>query len=248
MIRYEVRGKVAVITYDRQAVRNAWDVPMYREVTRAVEQANADEAVGAIVFTHAGAVFCSGTNMKAAPEPPDENGRRPTIGTVSMAPDVGWIHLLQRSKPSIAAVRGAAIGLGVTQLLPMDIRMGSTESTYAFPFLSLGLMPELGATALLARLVGHGRARDLCLSAARIDAAEAERIGLITRVHPPEALLDAALALGERIASFPPLQVRLTRQMLAANAMESDINQVLSRETEAFVQMRRAARQRDAAS
>ncbi|MDO8277090.1 MAG: enoyl-CoA hydratase/isomerase family protein [Burkholderiaceae bacterium] len=248
MIRYELRGKVAVITYDRQDVRNAWDIPMYREVTAAVERANADTSVGAIVFTHEGPVFCAGTNMKAAPEPPDDTGRRPNIGTVSMAPDVGWIHLLARSKPSIAAVHGAAIGLGVTQLLPMDIRMGSSASTYSLPFLALGFMPELGATALLARLVGHGRARDLCLSAAKLDAAEAERIGLITRVHAPEVLLDEALALGERIAGFPQLQVRLTRQMLQDNAMEADINQVLTRESDAFVQMRRALKAQAAAS
>lgn len=239
-LRYEVRGHVALITYDRQEVRNAWDVPMYREVTRAVEQANADESVGAIVFTHAGPIYCAGTNMKAVPEAPDESGRRPNIGTVSMAPDTGWIHLLERSKPSIAAVHGAAIGLGVTQLLPMDIRMGSTASTYAFPFLSLGLMPELGSTALLARLVGEGRARDLCLSAARIDAAEALRIGLVTRTAAPETLLDQALALGECIAGFPRLQVRLTRELLSANAMEADTNRVVAREAEAFVTMRRA--------
>lgn len=241
MIRYEVRGKVAVITYDRQDVRNAWDVAMYKEITTAIERANADESVGAIVFTHVGPVYCSGTNLKAVQ-------KRPSIGMVSMAPDVGWIHLLQRSKPSIAAVHGAAIGLGVTQLLPMDIRMGATTSTYAFPFLSLGLMPELGATSLLARLVGHGRARDLCLSAAKLDAAQAERIGLITRAHPAETLLDEAIALGERIAGFPALQVGLTRQMLTDNAMEGDLNQVLTRETAAFTQMRLAIKTQRAAS
>ncbi|MGE4243475.1 enoyl-CoA hydratase/isomerase family protein [Ramlibacter sp.] len=239
-LRYEVRGKVAVITYDHQEVRNAWDVAMYREIEQAVARANEDAAVGAIVFTHAGPVYCAGTNLKAKAAAPrlDAAGRPETIGSVSMAQDTGWIHLLARSKPSIAAVQGAAIGLGVTQLLPMDVRMGSTASTYSFPFLSLGFMPELGSTALLARLVGNGRARDLILSAATIDADEALRIGLLTRVSPPETLLDDAVALGERIAGFGALQVRLTRDLLAANAAEADANAFLARERDAFAALR----------
>lgn len=242
MLRYEVRGRVALLTFDRPEVRNAWDVPMYRAIEAALTRANADPAVGALVFTNTGKVYCSGTNLKAAPEPRGADGKVPTIGSLTMAPEVGWAHLLRASKPSIAAVNGAAIGLGVTQLLPMDVRMGATTSTYAFPFLAIGRMPELGSTALLGRLVGEGRARDLCLSAATIDAAEALRIGLITRVHAPDALLDAALALGERIAGWAPLPLRLTRQMFDDNVMQDDFNQVLRRETAAFDELRRSLR------
>lgn len=247
-LRYEVRGSVAIITYDRQERRNAWDLAMYREAFAALEAANADPAVGAVVFTHAGPIYCAGTDFKAAPEPKDPvTGIRPNVGTESMAVDDSWLHLLTRSKPTIAAIGGQAIGLGVTQILPMDIRIGGASSTYRFPFLSLGLMPELGCTALLPRLVGYGRAVDLCLSAASVTAQEAERIGLITRVIPDETLLDEAVALGERIAGFPALQVGLTRDLLRTNLLESDVNLVLRRETDAFITMFKTARAKKAA-
>src|SRR3546814_5389698 len=98
--------------------------------------------------------------------------------------DKGGIHLLVRSKPMVGAVHGAAIGLGVTQLLPMDIRIGGEGSTWSFPFLSLGYMPELGCTALLPRLVGFGRAPDICLTSQKLSAPEAKGSGLTSRGVP----------------------------------------------------------------
>lgn len=242
-LRYEVRDRAAVITYDRQARRNAWDVPMYRDVVLAVEEANADDAVAAIIFTHLGPVYCSGTDFKAEPEPKDPvTGRRPSVATLSMDQESGWLELMARSKPSIAAIRGQAMGIGVTQILPMDIRVGARSSSYNFPFLAVGVMPELGCTALLPRLVGAGRALDICLTAARIDAEEAYRIGLISRLVPDEHLLDEAFEIAGRIAAFPTLQVNLTRRLFAQNATEGDPKVVLRREVEAFVAMFRAAK------
>jgi enoyl-CoA hydratase/carnithine racemase len=240
-LRYEERGNVALITYDRQERRNAWNVPMYREAVAAVEQANASEAIGAIVITNAGPVFCAGVDFKAPPEPRDSvTGRVVNVATLSMAQDQSWLHLMSRSKPVIAAVQGAAIGLGVTQILAADIRVGSRSSTYAFPFASLGLMPELGATALLPRLVGYGRAVDLCLTAAKIDADEAHRIGLITRIFSDDSFVTETVALASQIAGYPPLQVRLTKELFDANAMAADKNAILQREVDAFVTMLRA--------
>ena len=241
MLRYEERGNVAVITYDRQERRNALSVPMYREVVAAVERANASAGVGAIVMTNAGPVFCAGTDFKAPPEPRDPvTGRVVNVATLSMAQDESWLHLMARSKPVVAAVQGAAVGLGVTHILAADIRVGSRSSSYSFPFLSLGLMPELGATALLPRLVGYGRAVDLCLTAAKIDAVEAERIGLITRIFPDESFEDDVVALAGQIASYPPLQLRLTKEMFDTNATVGDKNAFLKTEVDAFVTMIRA--------
>lgn len=243
MLHYEERGRVAVITYDRQERRNAWNLPMYREAIDAIERANANDAVGAIVLTHAGPVFCSGTDFKAEPEPKDPvTGHRPNVATISMAQDTSWLHLLARSKPTIGAIAGAAIGLGITQILPLDIRIGAESSSYAFPFLSLGMLPELGATALLPRLVGYGRAVDICLTSAKLSASEALQVGLITRMVPDAELLPAALMLGEKLASVPPLQMRLTRGLLKDNVGEHDLNVLLARETKAFVTMFKAAR------
>ena len=243
MLRYAVKDGGAVITYDRAERRNAWGLAMYREIVRAVEAANADDAVGAIVFTHDGPIYCAGTDFKDGPHEKDPvTGIRPTMAQEGMALDTSWLHLMARSKPTIAAVAGAAIGVGVTQLLPMDIRVGGTSSTYSFPFLRLGFMPEFGCTALLPRLVGYGRAVDICLTAAQLDAEEALRIGLITHLVADDAVLAKAMALGARIAGFPRLQVRLTRDLFAANALETDTNAFLKRESDAFVAMFRAAK------
>jgi enoyl-CoA hydratase/carnithine racemase len=240
MVLYERRGAVALITYNRVDKRNAWSVPMYREVVRRVEQANADAEVGAIVITNNGTVYCAGADFKAPPEPKDPvTGRSPNVGSVSMAQDNSWLHLLAKSKPNIIAVQGAAIGLGTTQILAADMRIGGESSTYSFPFLKLGVMPELGCSALLPRLVGFGRALDLCLRSSKIDAAEAYRIGLITQVVPDAELVDVAVALAAEMARYPAMQVRLTKGMFYANATESDMNRMLATETQAFVDMMR---------
>ncbi|MBV9996367.1 MAG: enoyl-CoA hydratase/isomerase family protein [Caulobacteraceae bacterium] len=246
MIRYERVGRVAVVSYDHQARRNAWGLALYREAVAAIEKANADEEVGAIVITHEGPVYCSGADFKDAPETDPETGRRVTVAMLAMAQDKSWLHLLARSKPSIGAIRGAAMGLGITQILPFDIRLGGEGSTYAFPFLKLQVMPELGCTALLPRLVGYGRAVHICLSAATLDAREAERIGLITGVYPDNALREQAIALAEQIAGYPALQTRLTRELLKENAGEHDLNVLLQRETDAFITMFKERRRQTA--
>jgi enoyl-CoA hydratase/carnithine racemase len=242
-IHYEQRDGVAVITYDRQARRNAWSAPVYREIVAAIETANAEADIGAIVLTNAGPVFCAGVDSKAAPEPPDPvTGRSPTVATLSMAQDASWLHLLAASKPVVVAVGGAAIGLGVTQILAADVRIGAASSTYGFPFLALNTMPELGCTALLPRLVGLGRATDILLSARTLDAQEALAIGLITRISPDDRLLDEAVALARQMGAYPALQMKLTKGLLHANAAETDVNALLAREREAFVTLFRARR------
>lgn len=248
-IRYDVHGSVAVITYDKQERRNAWSPALYRETEHAIGSANADDAIGAIVLTHDGPIFCAGTDFKAGPEVDPDTGKKLNIAQICMMQDTGWIHLLARSKPMIGAVHGAAMGLGVTQLLPMDIRIGGEGSTWSFPFLALGYMPELGCTALLPRLVGYGRALDICLTSQKLTALEAKDIGLISRVVPDEHVLAEAIAVGDKLAAVPKLQMRLTRELFAANALEQDTNAYLARETDAFIEMLRAAkRAREAAA
>ena len=247
-IRYETRGAVAVSTYARQERRNAWSPPLYRETEHAIEAANADDAVGAIVLTHEGPIYCAGTDFKGGPEIDPETGKKLNIAQICMMQDTGWIHLLARSKPMIGAVHGMAMGLGVTQLLPMDIRIGGESSTWSFPFLQLGFMPELGCTALLPRLVGYGRALDICLTSQKLTAREAKEIGLITRVVADDKVIEEAVALGEKLASVPRLQMQLTREMFRKNALEPDTNTYLRTETDAFIEMLRAAKRAREAS
>ncbi|MDO7842192.1 enoyl-CoA hydratase/isomerase family protein [Sphingomonas immobilis] len=242
-IVYAVEGPVAVVTYDRPHRRNAWDAGMYRAIHAAIERANADAAIGAILIAATGPVFCAGVDLKAPPEPRDPaTGKRPNMATLSMAEGDNWLTLIARSKPVVAAIQGPAIGAGVTQILPFDLRIGGASSTYSFPFVKLGTMPELGATALLPQLIGYGRALDLCLNAATIDAHEAARIGLIARVVADADLHAEALATATRIAGFDRDAVRITKAMFEGNRGETDADRLLARERDGFIERIRLRR------
>jgi 2-(1,2-epoxy-1,2-dihydrophenyl)acetyl-CoA isomerase len=237
-ILYSREGAVALIVLNRPKRRNALDVPTTRKLVAAVARANSDPGVGAMVITGNGPAFCAGFDKKAPPEPRDENGRRPNPGAVLMSKgDQNWSLMLQQSKPSIIAMNGSAIGLGVTLTLSADIRIAATDATFSFPFVRLGAMPEIGATGLLPRLVGFGRALDLCLRAATIDAREAERIGLVTSVVPTENLRQEAIAMAAMIAEFPAVQIRLTKGLFYDNAGEPSVEAIVRREGKAFVRL-----------
>jgi enoyl-CoA hydratase/carnithine racemase len=235
VVRGARHDRVAVLTVDRPQVRNAWDVPTYRALTAGIREATADPGVGAIVLTGTGSVYCSGTDLKAPPEPADDSGRVPTVGTLSMAREGNWLEVVARAKPLIVALNGAAVGLGATHILAADIRLAAASATIRFPFLSLRTLPELGSSALLQRLVGAGRARDLLLTGRPVGAEEALRIGLVSAVYPDGELLTAAIATAAEIASLPALQVRLTRRLLDENAGGADADTVLERESRAFI-------------
>jgi enoyl-CoA hydratase/carnithine racemase len=245
---YEEVGDVAVITYDRPERRNALSFGMYRAIETAIEKANASEAVGAIVITHTGPIFCSGIDLKAPPEPKDpETGIRPSVAVNGMANDTSWVHLLQRSKPTVIALNGPAVGLGATHALAADMRIGAKGAGFTFPFLERGTMPEFGATALLPRIVGFAAAMELCLTNAKLDAQQSLARGLLSRVTEGETAREEAIELASAIAKLPRLQVRLTRQMLHDNFAETDWNTVMTNEREAFITMIRAMRAAKAA-
>jgi enoyl-CoA hydratase/carnithine racemase len=242
-LRYEEAGKVAIITYDRPERRNAMNTGTYRALVAAIERANASDDVGAIVLTHTGPVFCAGIDLKAEPEPKDPaTGIRPTVATLGMANDTSWIHLLRRSKPTVAAMNGAAIGLGATHVLAADIRVGNRDASFSFPFLTVGTMPEFGFSALLPRIVGFAAAIEICLTAAKLDARASLAKGLLTRLTEADDALPEAVELAAQLAAQPRLQVSLTRQLLFDNVAETDWNLVLTREREAFVTLFRAQR------
>jgi enoyl-CoA hydratase/carnithine racemase len=235
-ILYEERGAVALISFNRPESRNAWNVATVRETMAAVRQANASEAVRAIVLTGEGSVYSAGADIKAPPEPRDENGHRPNPSTLTMGQgEHNWLKLMLESKPTIVALNGPAIGLGATHVLSADLRVAARSATLSFPFLRLGAMPECGSTALLGRLIGFGRATDICLRAGSVDAEEALRIGLVTAVHADEDLRDEALKLAERIAGFPALQMKLTKQLLWDNSAEFDPDAIMRRESTTFI-------------
>lgn len=237
-VSYERTGRVAVISYNRPERRNAWSVGCVLETIAAIQQANADQDVGAIVLTGEGTTFCAGADQKEEPQYDPETGRRVTPATFTMGKgDRNWITLLAESKPVIAAVNGAAVGIGATHTLAADIRIAAQSASFSFPFLRLGAMPECGATALLPNIVGAGRALDLVLRSATVSAQEALNIGLVTAIHADADLRAQAILLAEQLAKLPPLQVKLTKRMFLQNANACDADAVMLNESKAFIEL-----------
>lgn len=240
-VHYEQSGRVAVISYDRPERRNAWNVDCARETVEAVRRANADPGIGAIVLTGEGDTFCAGADLKEAPQYDPDTGRRLTPATFTMGKgDRNWIALLAESKPVIVAVNGAAVGIGATHTLAADIRIAAESASFSFPFLKLGAMPECGATALLPRIVGAGRALDLILRSATVSATEALNFGLVTAIYPDADLRTQAIALASQLAELPALQVKLTKRMFLENSCASDVDAIMFNESKAFIELIKA--------
>lgn len=236
-------GNVLVIAYDRPAQRNAWSVGCARETIAAILDANADPAIGAIVLTGEGSVYCAGADLKAEPEYDPVTGHRLMSATYMMGSgDANWIGLLARSKPVVAAINGPAIGLGATHTLAADIRVMAQSAHFSFPFLRLGAMPECGSSALLARLIGTGRATDILLRSGTISAQQALDWGLVTQLFPDEELREGAIAIARQLADVKPLQMALTKRMLADNAAGGDAEAIMQVESRAFVELLKASR------
>jgi enoyl-CoA hydratase/carnithine racemase len=227
----EQRGDVLLLTLNRPDKLNAWHPGMGRTLMAAIEDANADSAIGAIVMTGAGRAFCAGADVSAV----FDQAREESPGGADQDPGAGvrafdWVGLCSRSKPLIAAVNGIAIGVGVTQILNFDVIVASDSARFGIGFIKMGLVPELAATRLLTQRMGPGQARRFILSGDVWSADEARAAGLVDQVVPADSLLDEALGLAGRIAGNPPPQLLWTKQLLADNAFEADLQLVQERE------------------
>jgi enoyl-CoA hydratase/carnithine racemase len=198
---------------------------MIAEATDQVETWNNDPRIGAFVITGAGRAFCAGADMGGFSNRLDADPDQDQIRF--SAP---WTLLLQRSKPSIAAINGYAIGVGLTMVLPCDLRFAARGAKLSIRFVRLGLMPELGSTRLLAQHVGLGRATDMCLSGRMVEADEAYHMGLLAGLAEPPDLLDVAVARADEIANNPTDAVMTIKEVLALNPLEPDLRAVMERE------------------
>ncbi|HEY3186841.1 MAG TPA: enoyl-CoA hydratase-related protein [Solirubrobacteraceae bacterium] len=234
-IEYATRGRVAVITLNRPDRLNAWTPQMAFEQAAAIAAANDDPAVGAIVMTGAGRGFCAGADVEATfrtrLEGTDPGGTT-AHGSGGMPAEVDWVGLVRSSKPLVAAVNGAAVGIGMTMILPFDVIVASDRARFGMAFVKVGLVPELASTHFLVQRVGLGRASELCLTGGLYDAQEAHRMGLADRLVAHDELLPSALALAEQIAGNPDRQLRMTKRLLTANGADADLAAVQRRESE----------------
>ena len=218
-IRWNLSGPVLTLTLYRPEKLNAMTRLMRRELCRALDLADADDAVRAIVVTGAGRAFCAGFDLSEgarafdtssparAPEPGEEPGR-----------DGGGVlalRLFACTKPLIGAINGAAVGIGASMLLPMDVRIASSDARFGFVFARRGVVPDACASWFLPRVAGISKALEWSLGGTVFDAAEALAGGLVSQVCEPGELLARAQAKALEIAeNAAPVSVALTRQLM----------------------------------
>ena len=145
-----------------------------------------------------------------------------------------WVGLVRRSKPMVAAVNGAAIGLGLTKILPMDYLVAADDAKLSLRFVKMGVVPELASSRFLFARLGFGQASELMLTGRTVDASEALSLGLIDAVVEPERLLEDAIAVARSMGENPREGVRMIKELITLNAAETDLRTVQKREGEAL--------------
>ncbi|WP_334143801.1 crotonase/enoyl-CoA hydratase family protein [Rhabdothermincola sp.] len=224
-ILYDVDGPVATITMNRPERLNAFTITMQQEMVAALDLADADDGVRAVIVTGAGKGFCAGADLAGGGETFDADAVAEATGGASPTPegnpyprDFGGLltlRIFQMIKPVIAAINGAAVGIGATMTLPMDVRLAADDAKLGFVFAGRGIVPEAASSWFLPRVVGISQALEWTMTARVFPAEEGLRGGLIRSLHPKDDLLPAARALAEEIATnAAPVSVALTRQML----------------------------------
>lgn len=209
---------VAILTLNRPEERNGiGSHEACEQLASAVQRAHADPTVGCLILTGAGTAFCAGANVKKILAM-DGITRRATPAATRANYKNGIqrvpLALWECEIPTIAAVNGPAIGAGCDLACMCDIRIASEQAVFAESFVKLGLVPGDGGAWYLPRIVGASKAAELTFTGETIDAREALRIGLVSRVVPAEELLPATLALAERIAAQPRDALRLSKRLL----------------------------------
>jgi enoyl-CoA hydratase/carnithine racemase len=220
-ILYELDGPILTITLNRPDKLNAYTAVMGQELEDAFLRADADDAVRVIIVTGAGRGFCAGADISGGADAFDSrDGKSVAFGDPAQSSmrkaGGGFVgSIFNCRKPSIAAINGAAVGVGATLTLPMDIRIAADGARFGFVFARRGLVPEAGSAWFLPRLVGLPQALKWCLGGSLFKADEAQAGGLISEVVAPEDLLTRAKAIAREIAEeTSPVSVALTRQML----------------------------------
>lgn len=226
MILAETRNAVGLIRLNRPQALNALNTQLISELTTALQDFDRDSAVGAIVITGSDKAFAAGADIKE-------------MQSLSFADAYGknflqdWEGINAIRKPVIAAVSGFALGGGCELAMMCDFIIASETAKFGQPEITLGIIPGMGGTQRLARFVGKAKAMDMVLTGRMMDAAEAERSGLVSRVVAPDALLEEALKAAGRIAAFSQLSVMMAKDSVNT-AFETTLQQGLNYERRSF--------------
>jgi enoyl-CoA hydratase len=223
----ERKGAVGLIKLNRPKMLNALSFSVFKEIAAAIDAFEADDDIGCIVATGNEKAFAAGADIK----------EMQPKGFIDMFAsdftEIGGDRVARCRKPTIAAVSGYALGGGCELAMMCDIIIASETARFGQPEITLGTIPGIGGTQRLTRAIGKSKAMDLCLTGRMMDAAEAERSGLVARVVPAADLLNEALKTAEAIAAMPPLAAIAVKEMVNA-AFEIPLSQGIRFERRLF--------------
>jgi len=226
-IIYEIADQILTITLNRPDKLNAFNAVMQRELIDAFDRADRDDEVRAVIVTGAGRAFCAGADLSSGADTFDRDARRGPVKRLANG-DVDYsdpnvrdgggqvtLRIFKCLKPVIGAINGAAVGIGVTMQLAMDIRIASDTARFGFVFSQRGIVPEAASSWFLPRIVGISQALEWCYTGRVFPAEEALAGRLVSKVVAPDDLMPVARALAREIAEkTAPVSVALIRQMM----------------------------------
>ena len=235
-------GGVLTLSLNRPDKLNAWTYQMGAELRAALLAANAAPDVIAIIVTGAGRGFCAGADIAMVFDA--QTMAQPPYKEEAQAAD--WVRLVRASKPMIAAINGAAIGIGLSQVLPMDYIVCASGAKLSLRFVKLGLVPELASSHFAVQRAGFGAASELMLTGRTIDADEALALGLVDRVTSADDLQDVARSMARAMGENPQAALAEIKALLTLNAAETDLELVQRREFAALDRCYASAEHREA--
>ena len=236
----EKEGHIATITLNRPEAGNALDFRLMVEFDDVLKVVANDSDVRAVIITGAGGKFCTGIDLgiftdaeglverqggepDVTADPDDETyGKGTVVGSV--------IRIRNMGKPVIAAINGITVGAGFSMALGCDIRIASENARFSMVFVKRGIAPDTGGSFTLPRLIGPAKACEMIFTGDNVDAAEAERIGLVNMVVPHDELMKTAKEMAARIANHPPLAVSMAKADLYRAMSEADLVEQMKRE------------------
>lgn len=241
-IEYASDGAVGILTLNRPERLNAWTYQMREEMCDAISSANSDPSIGAVIVTGAGRGFCAGADMKDTfkARMQDDGTSRPAGASID------WVKFVRDSKPLIAAVNGAAVGVGLSQILSFDVILVARSAKVAVPFVKVGVVPELASSHFLVQRMGFGAASEFALTGRFMEGEEAAASGLANRVVDDADLMTAARDVAGAIAANPDRHLAWTKELLTQNGSETDLRLVQDREQALLKQAYESAEHKEA--
>ena len=215
-VRTECRENSLIIYLSREERMNAFTLTMQQEIVKVLDDAEEDDDIKAIIFTGDGKAYCAGADLSSGGDTFDNRkGRERTNDVVRDSGGLLTLRLFKCKKPLIAAVNGAAVGIGATMLLPMDTRICSDQARFGFVFAKRGIVPEAASSWFLPRLIGINKALELCYTGKVISAEEAKEIRLVSEILNQDKLIERALEIAKEFtAESSQISLALTRQMM----------------------------------